>query len=292
MRLKLGLTKCFWWSIAPLITGSVLVALPSFAATLASSGGKLTITNFSQNPQNISTFSDTNTSAISQNGLTEANANAQADFTVDSSSSAALNSDSTTFGVGQEYQGNANSISQVLGNFFVAANQDFTLDFTADLELGTSIDNPQFESANAIGSLALLAIDSTTQAIYDSFSIFGNLNTQGDGDSLEYQSSQNITLTSNSTETIFGGTQESAKASVKGSLQNRFDSPTNLTLVAVTTNQASVKTPESSNTLALLGFCGALGLWYGVKGKRFGARQKLTQPSSMTPSKTEVISQL
>lgn len=292
MRLKLGLTKYFWWSIAPLITGSVLVTLPSLAATLASSGGKLIISNISQYPQDTATFTDINTSTTTQSGLAVANANAQAEFTVNSSISATLNSDSTTFGVGQQYQGNANSISQVLGYFFVEANQEFSLDFTADLGLETSIDNPQAESANAIGSLALLAIDSTTQAIYDYFSIFGSLNTQGDGDSLEYQSSENITLTSNSTETLFGGTQESAKASVKGSLENRFTSPTNLTLLAVSTNQASVKTPESSNTLALLGFCGVLGLWYRVKGNRFGARQKLTQPSQMAPSKTEAISKV
>jgi hypothetical protein len=292
MRLKLGLTKCFWWSIAPLITGSIFVALPSLAATLASSGGKLTITNISQVPLDTSTFTDIKTSTTTQSGLAVANANAQAEFTLNSSTSASLNSDSTTFGIGQEYEGNANSISQVLGYFFVEANQDFTLDFTADLALETSIDNPQGESANAIGGLALLAIDTTTQAVYDSFSIFGRLNTSGDGDSLEYQRSNNIALTSNSTETLFGGTQESAKASIKGSLQNRFISPTNLTLVAVTTNQASVKTPESSNTLALLGFCGALGLWYGVKGNRFGVRQKLTQPSQTTSSKTEAISKV
>lgn len=277
MELKLELAKDFRWFLTPLVTGSIFVASPSLAATLASSGGELTLYNINQIPQEVTSLTGTNTFATAELGLTTALADAQASFIVNASTAASSNSDSTTFGEGLIYQGIADSFSQVIGNFFIEANQFFTLDFAASLNLEASIDTLQSESASAMGSLSFLLIDSTTQAIYDSFSILSNLTAQGDDDYLEYQTNGNITLTSNSTATSFGGTQEFANASVEGSLQQFFTSPTNVTLLAVTTNQASVasvKTPESSSPVALLGFLSTIGIWFGVKRKLFGAKSK------------------
>jgi hypothetical protein len=292
MRLKLGLANHFWWSIAPLITGSIFVASPSLAATLASSGGELTITNINQTPQGFVTLADTNTFTTAENGSTVAAAGSQAEFTVNASTSASF---TEAFGEGVSYQGSADGISLALGNFSVQANEYLTFDFTASLNLEASIDTLQSESASAMGNLTFSLIDSTTQFVYDSFSILSNLTTPGDSDGLEYQTSGNISLTNKSTETSFGGTQESAKASVQGSLQHLFTSPTNLTLVAVTTNQASVasvKTPESSSALALLGFFGAMGIWYGVKRKVSGAKSELTPQLQLASIKAEAISKL
>jgi hypothetical protein len=277
MELKLELAKDFRWFLTPLVTGSIFVASPSLAATLASSGGELTLYNINQIPQEVTSLTGTNTFATAELGLTTALADAQASFIVNASTAASSNSDSTTFGEGLIYQGIADSFSQVIGNFFIEANQFFTLDFAASLNLEASIDTLQSESASAMGSLSFLLIDSTTQAIYNSFSILSNLTAQGDDDYLKYQTNGNITLTSNSTATSFGGTQEFANASVEGSLQQFFTSPTNVTLLAVTTNQASVasvKTPESSSPVALLGFLSTIGIWLGVKRKLFGAKSK------------------
>jgi hypothetical protein len=283
MRLKLELAKDFWWFLTPLVTGSIFVASPSLAATLASSGGELTLRNINQIPQDIATLTNTNTFATAEIGSTTALAGAQAEFIVDASASASLNSGSLTSGDGIIYQGLADSISQVFGNFSVGANQYFTLDFTASLGLEASTDTLQSESASATGNLSFLLIDSTTQAIYESFSLLSYLDSQGDNDYLEYQASENITLTNNSSQTSFGGTQEFANASVEGSLQHLFTSSTNLTLVAVTTNQASVasvKTPESSSSVAILGFLGTIGMGFGVKRKLFGVRSKQTSNCS------------
>lgn len=277
MELKLELAKDFRWFLTPLVTGSIFVASPSLAATLASSGGELTLYNINQIPQEVTSLTGTNTFATAELGLTTALADAQASFIVNASTAASSNSDSTTFGEGLIYQGIADSFSQVIGNFFIEANQFFTLDFAASLNLEASIDTLQSESASAMGSLSFLLIDSTTQAIYNSFSILSNLTAQGDDDYLKYQTNGNITLTSNSTATSFGGTQEFANASVEGSLQQFFTSPTNVTLLAVTTNQASVasvKTPESSSPVALLGFLSTIGILHGVKRKLFGAKPK------------------
>jgi hypothetical protein len=277
MELKLELAKDFRWFLTPLVTGSIFVASPSLAATLASSGGELTLYNINQIPQEVTSLTGTNTFATAELGLTTALADAQASFIVNASTAASSNSDSTTFGEGLIYQGIADSFSQVIGNFFIEANQFFTLDFAASLNLEASIDTLQSESASAMGSLSFLLIDSTTQAIYNSFSILSNLTAQGDDDYLKYQTNGNITLTSNSTATSFGGTQEFANASVEGSLQEFFTSPTNVTLLAVTTNQASVasvKTPDSSSPVALLGFLSTIGILHGVKRKLFGAKPK------------------
>ncbi|NEQ26673.1 MAG: hypothetical protein F6K28_48130, partial [Microcoleus sp. SIO2G3] len=204
-------------------------------------------------------------------GSTTALAQAQAEFTVGASTSASLNSDSTTFGDGVSYQGIADSISQVFGNFFVEANQLFTLDFIASLNLETSSDTLQSESASAISDLSLFLIDSNTQSIYESFSLFSYLNSQGDNDYFDYQASQNITFALDSSGTSFGGTEEVINASVEGSLGHLFTSSTNLTLLAVTRNQASVssvKTPESSNPLGLLSFFSLIGISFGVKNTK------------------------
>ena len=293
MGLKLELVKDFQWFLTPLVTSSIFVASPSLAATLASSGGELNLYNFNQTPQSIETLTGTNTFATAEFGSTTAEADTQAIFIVNASTSASLNSDTTTFGDGFIYQGIADSVSQVLGNFFVEANQYFTFDFAASLSLEASIDTPKTESASAIGNLSFLLLDSTTQAVYDSFSLLSNLTSQGDDDDLDYQTSGNIIITSELTETSFGGTQEFANASVQGSLQHLFTSPTNLTLVAVTTNQAnvtSVKTPEFSSTLALLGFFGAIGIWFGVKSKVSGASSKLFQQLQVASTKGNAIS--
>ena len=268
MGLKLELVKDFQWFLTPLVTSSIFVASPSLAATLASSVGELSLYNINQIPQDVATLTDTNTFATAEIGSTTALAQAQAEFIVGASTSASLNSDSTSFGEGAIYKGIADSISQVFVNFSVEANQFFTLDFTASLNLESSIDTLQSESASAIGNLSLFLIDSTTQSIYESFSLFSYLDSQGDNDYLDYQASQNITFTIDSSGTSFGGTHEVINASVEGSLERLFTSSTNLTLLAVTTNQASVssvKTPESSNPLCLLSFFSLIGISFGVK---------------------------
>lgn len=271
MKLKPKLAKNVPWFLAPLVTSSVFVASPSLAVTLASSGGELILYNINQIPQDIAAITNTNTSATADMGSTTAQAEAEASFIV-ASTSASLGSDSITFGEGSIYEGTADSTSEVLGTFFIEANQSLTLDFTAFLDLETSVDALASETASAIGDLTFLLIDSTTQVIYDTFSLMSNLTSQGDDDSLTYEASDGITITSDSTETNFGGTQESASASIEGSLDRLFTSPTTVDLVAVTTNQASVtgaqSVPESSSRLALLGCFSLMAIGLGVKRKQ------------------------
>ncbi len=280
MELKIRSIKYWLGLVTPIVTSSILAASQSLAANLAFSRGELNFSNINQIPEYTVNSSNTNTFTTVRLGSTLALADTQAVFIDDASAS----DYSITFSDGHESYARADSLSQLLGSFFVEANETFSLDFSADLELGILADNPESEPAIATGDLSFLLIDSTTQAIYDSFSLLGNLSNQRDGDYLDYHLSENINLTDSSLETSFGRTQEFANASVQGSLQHVFTSPTNLTLVAVTSNQASVKTPEPSNTLALLGLFISIGIGFRV-GKTFGSTSKLTQQLQLALAK-------
>jgi hypothetical protein len=275
MKLKIRLAKYVLCCVTPVVTGFVFASSPTLAATLSSSGGQLQIYNINQIPENVETLTDTNTFATAELGSTTAEAQAVASFIVDASASAA----NLTFGEGEIYQGIADSMSQVLGSFSIEEpNTYFTFDFSASLFVQTSIDTPQAESANALTNLFFLLIDGSTQTVYDAFGLFGNLTTPGDDDYLQPQINGNISLTNSSISTSFGGTQESANVSVEGSLQRLFTTPTNLTLLAATTNRSSVTSvpvPEPSSTLGLVGFLGSMGIWFGAKRKAFGLRSKL-----------------
>ncbi|MBD2101053.1 hypothetical protein [Leptolyngbya sp. FACHB-261] len=235
----------------------LFITSPSQAATLASSQGIFKLDNFNQNSNAVRTFTDVNSLAIAPSGTVDASAQADALFS-NLPALASNTSLSQVTGDGSNYLGLAQSRAQVVGDFLTEAGQSFSFNFAGSLALATSTDNPQSEHARATGSLSLLVFDSTNSAqptLLDFLVISGQLVTFGAGDFLNFEKSQNITfdLGSPSFQQSFGSKQESAGASVKGSLQRSFASATRLTIVEVNSNQASVKTvPEPSNLLALL----------------------------------------
>ena len=286
---KLGLAKRFLLLVTPILTGSALAQLalgiaasPSLAATIAFSKATEEIDNFSHNPLDVSTLTDTYTNTIATSGQVIAEADAEADFLTNPSKPpyAYSSSFSTANGEGSNYSGVAQSLAEVIGyNFLVGNGETFSLDFKAILDLETSIDNPASEGASADGNLSLQLYDSTNRDnwIYlDSFTLSGNLTTLGDGDSLDYYKSASITFnpSGSSFDNSFGGTQEFADASVQGSFSRTFDSSTYLTLVEVKTNQATVQVPEPSSTLGLL-FFGLIGVGYRVRRKHLERSQNL-----------------
>ncbi len=240
---------------------------------LASSEATVEIDNFSDNPQDIRTLADTNTVTFASSGsvIAQADANAIANFDPNNPPKLISNfSFSKTSGEGSSYSGLAQSQAGVIAyNFFVGDGKPFSFDFNAVLGLNTSIDNPQSESASAAGGLSFNLYDSTDSnnlKLLDSLTISGNLITPGDGDYLDSQVSNNITLTSNLKNISFGGIQEAASASVQGQFSRDFANPTYLSLIEVKANQASVAVPESSNPLALF-FFGSIGVGLRVRSK-------------------------
>lgn len=258
--------------IVPLTLG--LSTSPSLAATLASSEATVKISNFSSNPLDVLTLADTDTNTFASNGSVTADADAVATF-IQNPSSAANSSFSITNGDGNDYFGSAKSQAAVIGyNFFVNSGETFSFDFVADLNLKSSIDNPQFEAANAVGSIVLELYDTTNQdnwIVLDSFTILGSLASSGNNDYLSYDASNNITLSnSSSSDTSFGGNQETAEVSTEGSFSRTFENLTNLTLVEVKTNEASVSVPEPSTILGLV--LGIIGIGYRITNKAFKIR--------------------
>ncbi len=265
MKHYLQLTKQFLLVITPLLASSMLVTLPSRAATLASSEGKFQFTGFSQSPLRVLTSAESNTSTIGQSGTVIADAQAYALF--EKLPAQAFNSSwSVARGENKAYLGEAESETSLLGVFNVKANSNFSFDFAGNLNLLTSIDNPSYENARASGEISFALFDTATNNIFEFFSLSGNLITKGDGDFIAYEKSDNVTLKNNlAPVTNLGERQESATASVQGFVKRTFASQTNLALIEVKKNKVTVKTPEPSTSLAFLLSCGVVGLVFKRK---------------------------
>lgn len=269
--------------LAPLALGSA--TSPSLAATLGSSKAEVKFNNFSHAPSDISILAETFANAVATDGLATAEANN--DITVvDDPFSADNTSFSRTNGSGSVYSGLAQSQAAIIGyDFLVEAGQAFSFNFDAALNLATSIDDPQFEAANATGNISLSLYNSTDRnnwILLDSFTLTANVGTTANNDFLSYDAGKNFTLNPYATtfDTNFGGNRESARGSTRGLFSLAFDNLTSLTLVEVKTNQADISSngssvpapepvPEPSNVLASL-LC-ILGLGYRITRKAFRA---------------------
>ncbi|NES84340.1 MAG: hypothetical protein F6K10_24640 [Moorea sp. SIO2B7] len=260
------------------VTGSVLAAAPSLAATFALSKGSFDFRNFSTDPLEVVTMSEADTFVISTGGEVIVEANAESNFNPDSPDPlqrARNKSLSTAEGEGSNYRGIAESFAGLIGyNFFVDAGETFSFDFNGFLDLITMIDNPPAESASAEGTVVFELYDTNDLSTpIDFFALSGNLETLGYDDFLVSAHSDNVFAYNDFTK-LFGGTEEFALADVQGYYERTFETATYLTLVEVKTNKVTVKAPESSNLLGLL-FFGLLSIGYRVKTKSFTDKSKL-----------------
>ncbi|EGJ34835.1 MULTISPECIES: hypothetical protein [Moorena] len=260
------------------VTGSVLAAAPSLAATFALSKGSFDFRNFSTDPLEVVTMSEADTFVISTGGEVIVEANAESNFNPDSPDPlqrARNKSLSTAEGEGSNYRGIAESFAGLIGyNFFVDAGETFSFDFNGFLDLITMIDNPPAESASAEGTVVFELYDTNDLSTpIDFFALSGNLETLGYDDFLVSAHSDNVFAYNDFTK-LFGGTEEFALADVQGYYERTFETATYLTLVEAKTNKVTVKAPESSNLLGLL-FFGLLSIGYRVKTKSFTDKSKL-----------------
>ncbi|MBW4559323.1 MAG: hypothetical protein KME59_26125 [Trichormus sp. ATA11-4-KO1] len=249
--------------VTPLITSYSLAIAPSRAATFGYSEANLNFTNINTDPLVFLTDADGFTNV---NGMANAFSFAQADAS--SFLQQASNSTfSEAFGEGRSYLGEAESQSRLIGLFFVDADQHFSFDFTAYLELETSIDNPLEENAIAFGEIDFELIDIDNSNVLDFFLLVGDIVTPDNSDFITFDKSDNITFTNSITTSNFGGIKENATASLQGSVQRHFANPTNLALIAFTRNQVVVvAVPEPSAKTGLL--FGAILIGFTIKAKR------------------------
>lgn len=251
----------------------VIVSTPSLAATIGRTDATVNINNFSHNPDEVLTLTDTFTDTFATNGQVNTDVDAVANFFTNPPS-ANNTSFSRVDGNGSEYFGSAESVAGVIGyDFSLKPGETFSFDFDAALNLTTSIDNPQFEAANAQGTISFKLYDTTNQDNWldlDYFTLSG-LISSGNNDYLNYDKSDSISLNqSGIIDNHFGGKQESANASIQGSFSRTFDNSINLTLVEVKNNQASVSVPEPSSFLGLL--LGVIGMGYKITSKAVSSR--------------------
>lgn len=282
----LRFTRRFFLLVTPLIATSSLVTSPTQAATLASSQGEFYLKNFSLDPEVTATKNNAN---ISLNGEVSATNNAKIDFLLEPPE--VINkSFSQAFGENKNYLGLANAEGKVLGNFFVDAGQSFSVDFTAFLDLETSIDEPA-ENAKASADISFLLYDTTditdpnllddffTQLLSDTtpnikktpldfFDLSANLNSLNGSDFINSQKSQNFTLSNQDTQFNFGGKTEFVNALFTGSLKRSFATPTNLTFIQVRRSQVKVSVPEPATNPALLFLCALVAVATKAKLKK------------------------
>ena len=285
----LGFTRRFFLLVTPFIATSSLVTSPSQAATLALSKGEFYLKNFSLDPEVTATVNNANTSTIAKDGEVSATNNANIDFLLEPPK-VTNNSLSQAFGENKNYLGLANAEGKVLGNFFVNAGESFSVDFTAFLDLETSIDEP-VENAKASADIDFLLFDTTDitdpnllddffeqilsnatsnikKTPLDFFSLTGNVNSFNDEDFITNRKSEYISLSKQDTQFNFGGNTEFATALFEGSLKRSFATPTNLTFIQLRRSQVKVSVPEPSTSPALLFLCALVAVATKAKLKK------------------------
>ena len=262
--------------VTSLGTGALL-AIPAWAFTLSSSEAKFEINHFSALPLDVTALQDANTQAIAPDGSVNSNANAKATFLTDvanqASSQATGLSSSIVSGSGNDYSGLAQSVAQVIGSRFqIESGETFSFAFNASLNLNTSIDQSNIETAAAIGTISLGlydADDPINLILLDFFTIAGSLGTSG-SNALTVDQSDGITLSAKqiSLEGFSGDRQASASASIQGSFSRFFTNSTSLTLVEYGLNETRVAAvPEPSSVLASLLGISLIGIRFWRKSK-------------------------
>lgn len=268
-------TRQWLLMVPPFIATSILTNIPTDAATLAFSQSDIKFTNFSESVGRIELVNNADISGIANGGVFGGQNSASNNSTT-SPPEVTSSAFSLAFGDSRDYKGTAQSQAQIVGNFDVDAGELFSFDFAVKLNLQTAIDNPLIEKAGARGNIYFVLLDTTNTSpdnikdLEDSFfaldtgklkynpleyfKLNGHLNTFGLQDIINYQQSANIKVAKQLVKSDFGGTSETALASVRGSLQHQFNSKANVTLLALRRNQTSVSIPEPALGIALIFF--------------------------------------
>ncbi len=246
MKLNSKFAQRFFLCVTPLVTGSVFVSLPGFAATIANSGAQVNINNFSHNPESVGAIAESEAYSV-LTGISQVTTQAYAEAAFIPGSSPNLTqaqniSLSTVQGEGVNYIGEAQSFAGLIGyNFLVAANETFSFDFSALLGLNQSTDDAT-ETASAAGDITFQLYDNTDSnnwVLLDFFKIAGQVTTEAGGDFLNIDQSANVSYNPQVATLNTGGKEESAVASITGWFSRKFEKFASLVLLEGKTNRAS-----------------------------------------------------
>jgi serralysin len=212
---------------------------PNFATAEVSS----LFSNYSQPASG--TLTDAQTEALVKGGVATAIANAQAVFNNDPTISGLFNNN-LAIGSNGSYQGSSSSKTEVIGNFSVGANQNFSFDFSAKLKLAEKdLEKSKKEYNEAHGQASFLLLDTSDfnkPKVLDYFGMSGDLISSKDIHKLKFSASKNVKLkdknkdphieSNNGTDLLTGD--------AIGTYQQTFKSNTNLTLVELDSSAVQV----------------------------------------------------
>lgn len=196
--------------------------------------GAAFFSNYSQKPSG--TLTSTQVKTLVEGGLAAAMVQAKAVFNFDPTFSL-LFSNSNGIGLDGTYIGSAKSKMQVVANFKVGANRNFSFDFSANLALkAKEIENSATEYNQAKGKIGFLVLDTTNYKkpkVLDYFGIQGKLISSEHSAELKYTWSNKVTIkTRPQTIDIDGNNgKESLIQKAIGSYKKTFQHNTNITIV-------------------------------------------------------------
>ena len=259
--------------ITPLIAASSIGLLsPSHAANFATfSQTELTISNFSQLPQDVGVIGDVSAISIVETGMVEIQLDGDAIFLRDDSNSIAFGSSrfqTSILGTGVNYLGRTEILSNLIGHFDIPANTIFGFDIKSSVLLRNSTDDLALSPVSSSGNINLILQDVFTQKDWPIFNFSGFLNTNSvdklSRDLFIFNSSSSLNILEYEEETLFGSNNEALQFSLTASFQIIVNEPTELVLLAAThscnygSNLTDVcaSVPEPSHILGIFLFAG------------------------------------
>lgn len=270
MKLKQTLTQTSF-SVVLLTTAGFVSGLtlstPAQASTFAASDSIVELFNFSIAPFDTGANTFTNTQTLSFDGVVTAEANAVSLFPASSGEPTAGGNFVSAFATGQgnHYFGVAEGNASLGAGFKVNRNELFSFGFGGSIQLLANVDQPQVETARALGGITLnistLKPNGSPGKTLDSFSALALLNNPGRNDS-EIQSTGNFSLLSRSIERTPKGNQESILVTFRGAYERVFNRDKTIHLAEGKVGAAAVSsTPKRiPEPLTILGSVFAVGI--------------------------------
>ncbi|SKB15168.1 hypothetical protein PL11201_70015 [Planktothrix sp. PCC 11201] len=220
-------------------TAPSYTSTPNFARVEVSS----VFSNYNQPASTILT--NAQTEALVKNGVATAIADALAVFNNDPNFSVLFN-DGLAIGSTGSYQGSAGSKTEVIANFSIDANQNFSFDFSANLELAAKeIEKSKTEYNEAHGQASFLLLDTSDfnkPKVLDYFGLSGDLISSKNIHKLKFSASKNVKLKDKNKhpniESDYGTDWLTGDAI--GTYQQTFKRKTNLTLVELGSSAVQV----------------------------------------------------
>ncbi len=181
-------------------------------------------------------------SALVNGGVASAIANANATFIADPTFTRLFTETSGTGQSGTSYFVESQSQTQVVATFEIGANQTFSFDFNADIDLEAKEIETATEANEASSKVSFIVLDTSNllqPEIIDYFGISGELISGEFIADVESSSSSNVDFTSNQFIDIDGdnGVDSIDVNAFNGTYERSFNTSKNLTLVKVNSSQ-------------------------------------------------------